>query len=98
MFVPVSAHLVHDPALFQTLHQYPGGTGIVSLRLLPQSASQAMCQLRNDWLVVLDLFKGVAVKLFTRKIGTSTMRGCVCDQTASSHLSQSFPSRTWTAK
>lgn len=48
-----------------------GGMGIISLRVLEHCATQILCQLRNDWVAVVDIEKSTVVKLFSRYIGTS---------------------------
>ncbi|ETO80309.1 hypothetical protein F444_05175 [Phytophthora nicotianae P1976] len=42
-----------------------GSPGIMSMRLMPQSETQVLCQLRNDWVVVIDYLYGSVVKLHT---------------------------------
>ncbi|TYZ56939.1 hypothetical protein PybrP1_003192 [[Pythium] brassicae (nom. inval.)] len=40
--------------------------GIMSIRSPPSSSTHVICQLRNDWIVVLDFLAGVVLKLHTR--------------------------------
>lgn len=37
----------------------------MSIRSAPSSPTQVICQLRNDWVVVVDFLHGVVVKLHT---------------------------------
>ncbi|KAG7395891.1 hypothetical protein PHYBOEH_003055 [Phytophthora boehmeriae] len=39
--------------------------GVMSICLAPHSETQVLCQLRNDWVVVLDYLQGTVVKLHT---------------------------------
>ncbi|KAL7686176.1 putative WD40/YVTN repeat-like-containing domain superfamily [Plasmopara halstedii] len=56
-----------SPALieFGLLSSRYGSPGIMSMRLVPQSETQVLCQLRNDWVVVIDYLCGFIVKLHT---------------------------------
>ncbi|TDH66828.1 hypothetical protein CCR75_003107 [Bremia lactucae] len=42
-----------------------GSPGIISMRLVPESEAHVLCQLRNDWVVVLDYLNGSIFKLYT---------------------------------
>ncbi|KAE9197753.1 hypothetical protein PF004_g19739 [Phytophthora fragariae] len=42
-----------------------GAPGITSMRLMPHAETQVLCQLRNDWVVVIDYLVGSVVKLHT---------------------------------
>ncbi|CAH0481833.1 unnamed protein product [Peronospora belbahrii] len=42
-----------------------GSPGIMSLHLVPESETYVLCQLRNDWVVVIDYLLGSVVKLHT---------------------------------
>ncbi|KAF4037614.1 hypothetical protein GN244_ATG10349 [Phytophthora infestans] len=60
-----------SPALIESvilLSRY-GCPGIMSMRLMPQSETQVLCQLRNDWVVAIDYLCGSVVKLHTFKRG-----------------------------
>ncbi|KAG1688623.1 hypothetical protein DVH05_003548 [Phytophthora capsici] len=42
-----------------------GSPGIISMHLAPHSETQVLCQLRNDWVVVIDYLTGSVAKLHT---------------------------------
>eukprot|EP00644_Phytophthora_capsici_P009750 jgi/Phyca11/118145/e_gw1.35.91.1 len=42
-----------------------GSPGIISMHLAPHSETQVLCQLRNDWVVVIDYLTGSVSKLHT---------------------------------
>ncbi|CAI5730943.1 unnamed protein product [Peronospora destructor] len=56
-----------SPALIETilLTSRYGSSGIMSLRLIPESETRVLCQLRNDWVVVIDYLLGTVMKLNT---------------------------------
>ena len=42
-----------------------GSSGIKSLHLMPNSKTQVLCQMRNNWVVVIDYLLGSVIKLHT---------------------------------
>ncbi|KAG7382361.1 hypothetical protein PHYPSEUDO_004986 [Phytophthora pseudosyringae] len=56
-----------SPAMIESvlLSNRYGCPGIMSMRLVPQTETQVLCQLRNDWVVVIDYLQGSVVKLHT---------------------------------
>ncbi|KAG2828767.1 hypothetical protein PC118_g7627 [Phytophthora cactorum] len=56
-----------SPALIESvlISSRYGSPGIMSMRLVPQSETQVLCQLRNDWVVIIDYLYGSVVKLHT---------------------------------
>ncbi|KAG3163264.1 hypothetical protein PI126_g5596 [Phytophthora idaei] len=56
-----------SPALIESvlISSRYGSPGIMSMRLVPQSETQVLCQLRNDWVVIIDYLYGTVVKLHT---------------------------------
>ncbi|CAH0487070.1 unnamed protein product [Peronospora farinosa] len=56
-----------SPALIETvlLTSRYRSSGIMSLCLIPESETQVLCQLRNDWVVVIDYLRGTVMKLHT---------------------------------
>ncbi|KAK1946048.1 hypothetical protein P3T76_003096 [Phytophthora citrophthora] len=56
-----------SPALIESviLSSRFGSPGIMSMHLVPHSETQVLCQLRNDWVVVIDYLSGSVTKLHT---------------------------------
>ncbi|KAH7484731.1 hypothetical protein KRP22_005898 [Phytophthora ramorum] len=56
-----------SPACIESvlLSSRSGSPGIISIHLVPHSETQVLCQLRNDWVVVIDYLVGSVVKLHT---------------------------------
>lgn len=42
-----------------------GGAAVISIQLAPYAETQVLCQLRNDWVVVVDFLDGRILKLHT---------------------------------
>ncbi|CAI5743001.1 unnamed protein product [Hyaloperonospora brassicae] len=42
-----------------------GSSGIMALHLMPNSKTQVLCQMRNDWVIVIDYLLGSVIKLHT---------------------------------
>uniref|UniRef100_A0AAV1UGN3 Uncharacterized protein n=1 Tax=Peronospora matthiolae TaxID=2874970 RepID=A0AAV1UGN3_9STRA len=61
-----------SPALIEAvlLTSRYGSSGIMSLHLMPNSKTQVLCQMRNDWVIVIDYLLGSVIKLHTFLRGT----------------------------
>lgn len=59
----VAAYLTSEYAASLLMSASAGG--VMAIRSSPSSPTHVICQLRNDWIVVLDFLAGVMLKLHT---------------------------------
>uniref|UniRef100_K3WMK9 Uncharacterized protein n=1 Tax=Globisporangium ultimum (strain ATCC 200006 / CBS 805.95 / DAOM BR144) TaxID=431595 RepID=K3WMK9_GLOUD len=61
----IKPYLTSEYASSLLLSKQTGGAGVMSIRASPSSPTQVICQLRNDWVVVVDFLHGFITKLHT---------------------------------
>ncbi|EEY61848.1 uncharacterized protein PITG_13801 [Phytophthora infestans T30-4] len=85
-----------SPALIESviLSSRYGCPGIMSMRLMPQSETQVLCQLRNDWVVAIDYLCGSVVKLHTFKRATPHPSPSVLSTTSETEYQRDFLPRS----